>query len=45
MMGLTLIVALGGVSEKRAVTQWMNGRQHQRPHALRFAQQLATDHL
>ncbi len=33
---------VGGVSETRAVQQWMTDREPQRPHVLRFALQVAT---
>lgn len=39
-LGATLVAALGGVSETRAVKQWMTGRDPQRPNVLRFALQL-----
>ena len=42
LLGLTLVATIGGVSETRAVTQWMTDREPQKPHALRFALQLAT---
>ncbi|HTU81497.1 MAG TPA: hypothetical protein VMF61_05180 [Candidatus Acidoferrales bacterium] len=41
LLGLTLVAAIGGVGETRAVSQWTNGRRPQRPHVLRFALQLA----
>jgi hypothetical protein len=41
MLGLSLVAVIGGVSETRAVQQWMTGREPQRPHVLRFALQLA----
>ena len=40
-LGATMVAAIGGVSETRAVKQWMTDREPQRPHALRFALQLA----
>lgn len=40
-LGATMVAAIGGVSETRAVQQWMNGREPQRPQVLRFALQLA----
>jgi len=41
MLGLSLVAVVGGVSETRAVQQWTNGREPQRPQVLRFALQLA----
>ncbi|HEY8322369.1 MAG TPA: hypothetical protein VIG46_11335 [Candidatus Baltobacteraceae bacterium] len=41
MLGLSLVAVIGGVSETRAVQQWMSEREPQRPHVLRFALQLA----
>jgi hypothetical protein len=41
LLGLTVVAAIGGVNETRAVTQWLKGRKPQRPHVLRFALQLA----
>jgi hypothetical protein len=41
LLGATMVAAIGGVSETRAVKQWMTDREPQRPHALRFALQLA----
>jgi hypothetical protein len=41
LLGLTLVAAIGGVGETRAVSQWMTSREPQRPHVLRFALQLA----
>ncbi|HET9392477.1 MAG TPA: hypothetical protein VFO29_02970 [Candidatus Rubrimentiphilum sp.] len=40
-LGATMVAAIGGVSEARAVKQWMTDREPQRPHVLRFALQLA----
>lgn len=40
-LGLSLVAVIGGVSETRAVQQWMTGREPQRPQVLRFALQLA----
>jgi hypothetical protein len=40
-LGATMVAAIGGVSETRAVKQWMTDREPQRPHVLRFALQLA----
>ncbi len=42
VLGLTLVATIGGVSETRAVTQWLTDRVPQRPHVLRFALQLAA---
>jgi hypothetical protein len=41
LLGPTLVAAIGGVNETRAVTQWMEDREPQRPQVLRFALQLA----
>ncbi len=41
MLGASTVAAIGDVGETRAVAQWMNGREPQRPHVLRFALQLA----
>lgn len=41
ILGPTVVAAIGGVNETRAVMQWLNGRKPQRPHVLRFALQLA----
>jgi hypothetical protein len=41
VLGLTTVALVGGVSETRAVQQWMEGREPQRGHVLRFALQLA----
>ena len=41
-LGLTVVAAIGGVKETRAVNQWMQGREPQRPHELRFALQIVT---
>ena len=40
LLGATTVALIGGVSETRAVAQWMNGREPQRPHVLRFALQI-----
>src|SRR5579864_8744725 len=40
-LGTTMVAAIGGVSETRAVKRWMSDREPQRPHVLRFALQLA----
>jgi hypothetical protein len=42
LLGATTVAVIGGVSETRAVAQWMADRAPQRPHVLRFALQLAT---
>lgn len=42
LLSAPVVALLGGVSETRAVQQWMTGRQPQRPQVLRFALQLAT---
>jgi hypothetical protein len=41
LLGLTTVAVIGGVKETRAVSQWTQGRDPQRPHVLRFALQLA----
>jgi Protein of unknown function (DUF2384) len=41
LLGLTMVAAIGGVGETRAVQQWTAGREPQRPNVLRFALQLA----
>src|SRR5579864_3085655 len=41
LLGLTTVAVIGGVKETRAVSQWLQGRDPQRPHILRFALQLA----
>jgi hypothetical protein len=41
LLGATTVAVIGGVSETRAVAQWMASREPQRPHVLRFALQLA----
>lgn len=41
LLGPTLVAAIAGVNETRAVTQWLNGRKPQRPQVLRFTLQLA----
>ena len=40
LLGLTMVAAIGGVGETRAVQQWVAGREPQRPNVLRFALQL-----
>jgi hypothetical protein len=44
LLGSTTVAVIAGVTETRAVAQWMTekGRQPQRPHVLRFALQIAT---
>ena len=42
LLGATTVAVIGRVSEARAVQQWTEGREPQRPHVLRFALQLAT---
>ena len=44
LLGATTVAVIAGVSETRAVAQWMSegGREPQRPHVLRFALQIAT---
>lgn len=41
ILGLSLVAAIAGVKETRAVQQWMSGREPQRPQVLRFALQVA----
>lgn len=41
LLGPTLVAAIGGVNETRAVAQWINDRKPQRPNVLRFSLQLA----
>ena len=41
-LGATTVAALAGVKETRAVQQWIEGREPQRPHLLRFALQLVS---
>ena len=43
-LGETVVAAIGGVNETRAVKQWMEegGRRPQRPDVLRFALQIAS---
>lgn len=40
LLGATTVASLGGVNETRAVAQWMNGREPQRAHTLRFTLQI-----
>lgn len=42
LLGATTVAAIGGVSETRAVQQWLEGREPQRANALRFALQIAS---
>lgn len=42
LLGATNVAAIGGVSEVRAVEQWILGRKPQHAHVLRFALQIAT---
>lgn len=42
LLGAPLVAVIGGVSETRAVQQWMDSRVPQRPNVLRFALQIAT---
>ncbi len=42
LLGATTVAVIGGVKETRAVQQWMIDREPQRPHALRFALQIAV---
>lgn len=42
VLGATAVSIIGGVSETRAVAQWMETRTPQRPHVLRFAFQLVA---
>ena len=41
VLGATTVAVIAGVSETRAVAQWMTGREPQRPHVLRFALQIS----
>jgi|SRR5271165_4119307 len=41
LLGATTVSVLAGVSETRAVAQWMKGREPHRPHVLRFALQIS----
>jgi len=40
LLGATNVAVIGGVSETRAVEQWMSGRKPQRSHVLRCALQI-----
>ncbi|GAC1400737.1 MAG: hypothetical protein NVS2B8_21880 [Vulcanimicrobiaceae bacterium] len=42
LLGATTVAVIGGVTETRAVQQWMSGREPQRQHLLRFTLQIAT---
>jgi hypothetical protein len=42
LLGATTVAVIGGVSETRAVTQWVDGRTPQRQNVLRFALQVAA---
>ena len=42
LLGATTVAVIGGVTETRAVQQWLSDREPQRPHVLRFALQIAT---
>jgi hypothetical protein len=42
LLGATTVALIGGVSETRAVAQWMSGRAPQRPNVLRFTLQVAS---
>lgn len=42
LLGAPLVAVIGGVSETRAVMQWISDRAPQRPNVLRFALQLGT---
>ncbi len=42
ILGATTVAAISGVSETRAVSQWMSGRAPQRPHVLRFVLQITA---
>ncbi|HUZ49635.1 MAG TPA: hypothetical protein VMW12_07860 [Candidatus Dormibacteraeota bacterium] len=42
LLGLSMVAEIAGVTETRAVQQWMIDRRPQRPHVLRFALQLAS---
>lgn len=41
LLGATTVAVIGGVTETRAVHQWITGREPQRQHVLRFALQIA----
>lgn len=42
LLGAPIVAVIGGVSETRAVTQWLSERTPQRANVLRFALQIAT---
>jgi hypothetical protein len=42
LLGATTVAVIAGVSETRAVQQWMTGRMPQKTHVLRFALQIAS---
>ncbi|HTZ55349.1 MAG TPA: hypothetical protein VMB20_09845 [Candidatus Acidoferrum sp.] len=42
LLGLSTVAMIGGVGETRAVSQWGNGRNPQRPNVLRFTLQIAS---
>jgi hypothetical protein len=42
LLGATTVAVIGNVQETRAVQQWIDGREPQRAHTLRFALQIAT---
>lgn len=42
LLGASTVAVIGGVSETRAVAQWMSGRTPQRPNVLRFTLQIAS---
>lgn len=42
LLGATTVAVLGGVTETRAVAQWMTDREPQRANELRFALQIGT---
>jgi len=42
LLGLSTVAEIAGVTETRAVQQWMTDRRPQRQHVLRFALQLAS---
>ena len=42
LLGMTTVALIGGVTETRAVQQWMTDREPQRGHVLRFAFQIAS---
>lgn len=42
ILGATTVAAIGGVTETRAVNQWITGREPHRQHVLRFTLQIAS---